>query len=208
MKATKKVTIVAILAVLIAWSPLIGAEQREEQGQDRQGKPGTGQVKPEGTRDKPVPGQRQRGSRTRQVASLSILRLLRQVGLTDEQQKRVNTIATEAAEPGRNARNAIRVATMALRKAVVEEASEKQLKELASKVGQKMGEQAVGQVRTTKSIKAVLTGEQLEKLEKILQQQRTSRRRGQDRRQVPQQGKQRETRPQRERQPDKEQRPR
>lgn len=206
MKARKKVTIVAILAVFIAWSALIGAEQREEQGRGRPGKPGTGQVKPEGTRDKPEPRQRQGASRTRQVASLSILRQLRQVGLTEEQQDRVNAIAKEAAEPGQKARNAIRVASLALRKAIMEEASEKQLKKFASKVGQAMGEQAVGQVRTTKSIKAVLTGEQLEKLEKI--QQKVNERYGSRRRSPQQQGKQRENRPQRERQPDKKERPR
>ena len=152
MKTTTK-TIMAIAMVLtIAAAPIFAAQQQGGRGQGGPGGQG-GQGGPEGGR-----GQGQ---------GVPMLRMLKALNLTDEQQTKVDAIVESSKDASQAAREALQSANKALREAVDNESDAGTLRQLAAAVGVAMGDQAVARVQVMSQIKAILTTEQLAKYAEI-----------------------------------------
>ncbi len=92
--------------------------------------------------------------------------MLGELELTDEQKESVKQINKAAKERNKTAAEAVGEARKVLREAVVK-GDETAVRKAATNLGKVLGDQAVLKVQTTASIKAVLTPEQLKKLEEL-----------------------------------------
>jgi Spy/CpxP family protein refolding chaperone len=185
MKHAKRTTIMAILAILILSTSLIAAEQEQKKPDQRrlgqpqrqmQGRPGMG---PRGMRGGPGMGQMGQGSmRGGQMDIRQILLMLRGLKLTDEQKEQAKVIADKSKKSAGTVNKKVSEAMASLRDAVSKDASDEKIRECATAIGKAMGDQAIGQVKTIKDIKAILTEEQIEKFQDMRKrmQQRPSRR--------------------------------
>ncbi len=92
--------------------------------------------------------------------------MLRGLDLTDEQKESVKQITEAAKEKNKTAAEAVGEARKALQEAVVK-GDETAIRKAATNLGKVLGDKAVLKVQTMASIKAVLTTEQLKKLEEL-----------------------------------------
>jgi len=99
-----------------------------------------------------------------------MLRVLRLLNLTEEQQEQIRTILKEKKEPMEAARTAVQNATQALHQAVIEEKGEDPIRTAAQALGEAIGQQAILRASIATSIKAVLTEEQIKKLDELKKQ--------------------------------------
>lgn len=97
-------------------------------------------------------------------------RLLRQLDLTSEQQEQIRTLHEENQQAVQDARQAVEDARRALQEAVAGEASEEAIRQAATELGNRIGDQAVQMNQLHQSIRDVLTDEQIEQLETLKQQ--------------------------------------
>jgi|SRR3972149_1113190 len=93
-------------------------------------------------------------------------RMLGGLELTDEQKKSVKQITEAAKEKNQKADKVVGEARKALHEAVVK-GDETTIRQAATNLGKVLGDQAVLKAQTMASIKAVLTPEQLQKLEEL-----------------------------------------
>ena len=159
MKHAKKTAIATILVLLIALVPLFAEDQQQQrrrQDQRRQGKPqGQMQGGPQGGMPARMPGG--------QMRQMPISRMLNALKLTDEQKKQAKVITDNSQKTAELTHKQVAQATKSLRDAVAKEASDEKIRECALAIGKAMGDRAVGQVKTVKDIKAILTEEQAKK---------------------------------------------
>lgn len=92
--------------------------------------------------------------------------MLGRLDLTDEQKESVKQITEAAKEKNKTAAEAVGEARKALQEAVVK-GDETAIRKAATNLGKVLGDQAVLKFQTRASIKAVLTPEQLQKLEEL-----------------------------------------
>jgi len=96
-----------------------------------------------------------------------MLQILRRLDLTEDQRDKVKTVLNNKKEDAEVANKAVRDAQKALHEAVINEAGEEAIRTAAAGVGRAIGDQAVLKTQAAASVKAVLTEEQLQKLERI-----------------------------------------
>lgn len=110
-----------------------------------------------------------------------MLRMLKALDLTDQQQAKIDDIVAASQEDIDKGRQAVREANTKLREAIADEKDPSTLRQLAASVGAAMGDQAVTRVQLTSKIKAVLTTEQLARYDEIREKMkdRMSQMRGQ-----------------------------
>jgi len=99
-----------------------------------------------------------------------MLRVLRQLNLTAEQQEKVKAILEQSREESQAAGTAVQNAAQALHQAVIEEKGEDAISTAAQTLGKAIGDQAIQRASIATSIKAVLTEEQVKKLEELKKQ--------------------------------------
>ena len=158
MKATKTTIMALVMVLAIAATPVLAAK-----GNGGKGGPGQGQRQ----RQEGPGGQRGPEMMRGGMQGMGILRMLRGLDLTEEQQAKVKEIVTTSKEKIKAAREAVQTANQNLRAAVDEGKDASTLRQLAAAVGASMGDQAVLRASMTSSIKSVLTSEQLAKFEEV-----------------------------------------
>ena len=93
--------------------------------------------------------------------------------LTDEQREKVATIMDENYAKTSAARRAVEKARKALEEAIAADANEPAIRKAAAAMGTALGDEAVLKVKTMKEIKAVLTPEQIKKLDELKTQMKS-----------------------------------
>ena len=142
MKNTTKTILIALLVVFAAGSTVPAFGQREGRRPGRGGRRGPGR-------------------------GLHILRCVRQLDLSDEQQEQISKIRKESREGTQAAGKSVHEAMQKMHQAVIDAADTSTIEAAAAEVGQAMGKEAIARVAVATSIKKVLTEEQLKKLEEI-----------------------------------------
>ena len=93
--------------------------------------------------------------------------IMHKLDLTDEQREKIETIMDENHAKTSAARRAVEKARKALEEATAGDANEPAIRKAAAALGTALGDEAVLKVKTMKEIKAVLTPEQIKKLDEL-----------------------------------------
>jgi Spy/CpxP family protein refolding chaperone len=93
--------------------------------------------------------------------------IMHRLDLTDEQRDKIETIMDESCSKTKAGQRAVQKARRALEKEVAGDANEPAIRKAADALGKAIGDEAVLKVKVMKDVKAVLTPEQLRKLEEI-----------------------------------------
>jgi Spy/CpxP family protein refolding chaperone len=101
--------------------------------------------------------------------------MLRQLDLTEEQQEKIKSIHETNQKAMQEAREAVQKAMQALRQAVEDEGDEETVNTAAAAVGKAMGQRAIMRIKSQKAVKAVLTEEQLKKMEELKEKAKACR---------------------------------
>lgn len=180
MKKRSKLLVIATLLIIAGTASVIAAEQ-DRRSQPRRGgqgqggrQMGSGGGMMDGRQMGPGSGGMMGGSggQGQQMQDMMLTRMLRGLKLTKEQQTEVKDIQADSKEKGQELQHNIMGLTRKLQESVMNEANPEKIMDIAKNLGAAMGQQAVQKVKTTKQIKAVLTEEQLEKLEDMQVQMR------------------------------------
>ncbi len=101
---------------------------------------------------------------------MGVMRLFRQLDLTEEQREVVRAIMDAGKEAAQAAHEAIQTARQSLHEAVIEEADDATIRAIAATMTQAVGDQAIKQVAVLKEIKNVLTDAQKNELATLISQ--------------------------------------
>ena len=99
--------------------------------------------------------------------------IMQKLDLTDEQREKIETIIDENHAKASAARRAVEKARRGLEEAAASDANEAAIRKAATALGNALGDEAVLKARTMKEIKAVLTPEQIKKLDEIKAEKKT-----------------------------------
>lgn len=149
---TTKLFLIAVLAVIVSGGYCVAAPQ------DAGGKP---PMMPAGVGGG-MPMMMQGGGPDGLMGAI-----MHKLDLTDEQREKIETIIDDNHAKTSAARRAVEKARKALEEAVVGDANEPFIRKAADAVGKAIGDEAVLKVKTMKEIKAVLTPEQIKKLDEL-----------------------------------------
>jgi Spy/CpxP family protein refolding chaperone len=160
---TKIMVLVGMLAIVL-WSGSVFAEPQD--GQDgppgnapRAGGPGMPGMRPM----QGGPGMMQGpGGQDGIIGAI-----MHKLDLTDEQREKIETIMDENHAKTRAAQRAVEKARKALEEAVSGGADEQAIRKAATTLGTAIGDEAVLKAKTMKDIKAVLTPDQIKKLDEL-----------------------------------------
>jgi Spy/CpxP family protein refolding chaperone len=164
MKAKTKIMFLAGLLAVLMWNGYVLAEPQGVQGGPPFNFPGPGVPGGPGMRPFPGgPGMERGPGGPDGVMGI----IMSKLDLTDEQPDKIETIMDASCSKTRAAQRAVEKAHRELEKAVAGDANEPAIRKAATSLGNAIGDEAVLKVKTMKEVKAVLTPEQLKKLEEI-----------------------------------------
>jgi Spy/CpxP family protein refolding chaperone len=93
--------------------------------------------------------------------------IMQKLDLTDAQREKIETIMDDNHAKASAARRAVEKTRRALEEATASDANEPAIRKAAAALGTALGDEAVLKVKTMKDIKAVLTPDQIKKLDEI-----------------------------------------
>jgi Spy/CpxP family protein refolding chaperone len=163
MKTKTKIMVLAgiLAAVLCSGSAL--AQPQDFQGGPPMGPSMRPMMRGPGAGQQGGPGMGQRPDGLDGMVGVIMHRL----DLTDEQRDKIETIIDKSCSETRTAQHAVERAHRALEKAVAGDANEPAIRKAADGLGKAIGDEAVLKVKIMKEAKAVLTHEQIKKLDEI-----------------------------------------
>ena len=145
----------AAMALAILVTPLCGLAQ--------EGPPGRRGQRPEGG-----PRGQEFGGQGAMGMAGSVMRLQKELNVTDEQREQIRAIMEANRETGRAVMEKMRDAHQALRElAESDEVNEAAIRAKAAEVGAALGDSALMQAKVRKNIRAVLTADQIKKLDEM-----------------------------------------
>ena len=101
--------------------------------------------------------------------------IMNALDLTDDQRQQIQTVLEDTRDETQAARQAVEKARQGLEEAVNNDANEAVIRTCAAAVGTALGDEAILRVTTMTRVRAVLTAEQLAKLQEIVAEMRQHR---------------------------------
>jgi len=160
MNTRTNIMVLAGLSAVLLWGGSVFAAPQDDQDGPpmRQGPGGQGM--------RPMPGGPGMGQGPGGADGV-MGAIMQKLDLTEEQREKIETIRDDNHAKTSAARRAVEKARRALEEAIAANADEAALHKAATTLGNALGDEAVLKVKTIKEIKAVLTPEQLKKLDEL-----------------------------------------
>jgi len=168
MNTRTKIMVLAGLLAVVLWSGSVFAAAQDDGGRPSMNAPGPGMPGMPPMPGGPGMGSGAPGMRQGPGGPDGIMgAIMHKLDLTDEQREKIETIMDENHAKTSAARRTVEKARKALEEAVSSDADEAAIRKAATALGTALGDEAVLKVKTMKEIKAVLTPEQIKKLDEL-----------------------------------------